>query len=76
MRPTAVKVSLILMPALLLGGCTGFGEFIDHAFSLPGYNPNLPMADSENVRRVLGQQPGPTPLQPEPGNVWPGPQAP
>ncbi len=64
--------------ALLLGlsGCTGFGEFLDHTFSLPGHNPNIPMADSENVRRVLGQQPQVGPLEPEPGNVWPGPQRP
>ena len=81
MRPNASKSALCLVPALLLGapllsGCTGFNEFIDHTISVPGYNPNLPMADSENVRRVLGQQPDATPLQPEPGNVWPAPQAP
>lgn len=58
---------------LLLGlsGCTGFGEFLEHAFSLPGSNPNIPMADSENVRRALGQQPAIRPLETEPGNVWP-----
>lgn len=63
---------------LLLGlsGCTGFGEFLNHAFSLPGENPNIPMADSENVRRVLGDSSEVKPLQPEPGNVWPGPPAP
>ncbi len=64
--------------ALLLGlsGCTGLGEFLSHTFTLPGENPNIPMADSENVRRVLGQQPRVGPLEPEPGNVWPGPQRP
>ncbi len=74
MRRTTLSAS-ILAP-LLLGGCTGFGTFLDHAFSLPGTNPNIPMTDSENVRRVLGQAPDPTPLQPEAGNVWPGPQGP
>ena len=34
------------------------------------------MTDSENVRRVLGQAPDATPLQPEAGNVWPVPQGP
>lgn len=60
----------------LLPGCTGFGAFLDHTFTLPGENPNRPMADSENVRRSLGQDTDVTPLAPEPGNIWPGPQAP
>ena len=71
MRRTAILATLMLLP-----GCTGFGTFLDHAFSLPGTHPNLPMTDSENMRRVLGNEPGVLPLQPEPGNVWPGPQAP
>ena len=75
MRRTALKATLLGLP-LLLTGCTGFGTFLDHTFSFSGYNPNLPMTDSENVRRVLGQQLDPAPLLPEPGNVWPGPQAP
>jgi len=61
---------------VMLPGCTGFGEFVNHAFTPPGRNPNLPMADSENVRRSLGQQIDVSPLTPEAGNVWPGPQAP
>lgn len=58
---------------LLLGlsGCTGFGEFLDHAFSLPSENPNIPMTDSENFRRAIGQSQGVRPLEVEPGNVWP-----
>ena len=71
MRRTALLASLIL-----LSGCTGFGEFLDHTFSVPGRNPNIPMADSENVRRALGQASDIAPLQPEPGNVWPAPQGP
>jgi len=61
---------------ILLPGCTGFGAFLDHTFTVPGVNPNRPMTDSENVRRAFGQSPDVTPLAPEPGNVWPGPQAP
>ena len=61
---------------VVLSGCTGFGAFLDHTFTVPGENPNRPMADSENVRRSFGQDPDVTPLTPEPGNVWPGPQAP
>ena len=61
---------------VLLPGCTGFGTFLDHTFTLPGTNPNRPMADSENVRRTLGRDVDVAPLTPEPGNVWPGPPPP
>ena len=71
MRPTATLVLL-----LGLGGCTGFGEFLSHTVTLPPANPNLPMADSANIRRVLGQDPEMNPLTPEPGNVWPAVQGP
>ncbi len=73
-----IQMRRIVMLGLiaLLPGCTGFGAFLDHTFTLPGENPNRPMADSENVRRSLGRETDITPLTPEPGNVWPGPQAP
>ena len=67
-------VSLGLL--LALSGCTGVGEFLDHTFSPPGTIPTLPMADSENVRRALGQPTEIEPLGPEPGNVWPRQQGP
>lgn len=60
---------LILL--LSLSGCTGFGEFLDHAFSVPGENPNIPQTDSENFRRAIGQSREVRPLEVEPGNVWP-----
>ena len=71
MRRIVTLAFLVFLP-----GCTGFGTFLDHTFTLPGENPNRPMADSENVRRAFGQNPDIAPLTPEPGNVWPGPQAP
>ncbi len=71
MRRTALFASLLMLP-----GCTGFGAFLDHTFSSPYANPNIPMADSENVRRALGASTGIEPLQPEAGNVWPAPQGP
>ncbi len=73
--PPPRSLPILLLP-LLLGGCTGFGEFISHTFTLPSTNPNIPMIDSENVRRVLGNQPDPTPLTPEAGNVWPAAEGP
>ena len=71
-----MRRTFLLGFVLLLPGCTGFGTFIEHTFTIPGVNPNLPRADSENVRRALGQPTEFDPLQPEPGNVWPAPQAP
>ena len=71
MRRYAFLVSILALP-----GCSGFGHFLADTFSSPFSNPNTPMADSENLRRVLGQDLTTTPLQPEPGNVWPGPQPP
>ena len=71
MRRTVMLGLFVLLP-----GCTGFGEFLNHTLTPPGRNPNLPMADSENVRRSLGQNVDVMPLTPEAGNVWPGLQAP
>ena len=71
MRRTALLGLLLALP-----GCTGFGEFLDHTFTAPGTIPTLPMADSENVRRALGQPAMVEPLGPEPGNVWPRQQGP
>jgi hypothetical protein len=71
MRRIALLTSLVLLP-----GCTGFGTFLDHTFSSPYDNPNIPMADSENIRRAVGGISTVEPLQPEAGNVWPAPQGP
>ena len=66
-----------LVPFLLvLPGCTGFGTFLAHSVSFPGTNPNRPAADSENMRRAYGAPAPVSALQPETGNVWPGPQRP
>ena len=72
--PTLMRRIALLGLVSLLPGCTGFGEFLDHTFTTR--NPNLPMADSQNVRRALGQDGDVEPLAPEPGNVWPGEQPP
>ena len=49
-----MRRTVLLGMVVLLPGCTGFGEFINHTFTPFGENPNLPMADSENVRRGAG----------------------
>jgi hypothetical protein len=74
-RPLLLAPLLLSLPTLL-AGCTGFGTFLDDTFRLPGENPNLPQADSENVRRSLGREAPVTPLNPEPGDVWPAPAPP
>ncbi|MBV9747292.1 MAG: hypothetical protein JO157_00610 [Acetobacteraceae bacterium] len=76
MRRTALLAPLLMSLSPLLTGCTGFGTFIDHTFRLPGQNPDLPQADSENVRRSLGRDAPVAPLSPEPGDVWPPPAPP
>jgi len=56
---------------LLLSGC-GLGTFMGDTQSIY-WNPNRPIGDSENMRRVKGIEPSLEPLKPEAGNVWPGP---
>ena len=76
MRRTALLAPLLISLPPLLTGCTGFGAFIDHTFRIPGQNPDLPQADSENVRHSLGQEAPVPPLAPESGDVWPPPAPP
>ena len=71
MRRTALVASLLTLP-----GCTGYVTFLDHVIAIPGGNPNVPVTDSQNLRRVLGHESAAPPLLPEAGNVWPGRQAP
>jgi hypothetical protein len=64
-------VSLGLL--LALAGCgEGYQAWYSPPFST-GSNPNLPVMDSENMRRVQGMTANVQPLTPEPGDVWPGP---
>jgi hypothetical protein len=69
MRHTA-RLVLLLGTALSLSGCVGFGDFVSDA-AIVGTNPNQPMGDSLNMRRVQGQQAEAAPILPQSGNVWP-----
>ena len=60
--------------ALILSGC-GYNTWWNPSFT-GGYNPNLPVSDSENLRRALGQEASVSPLTTEPGDIWPGPLPP
>src|SRR5690242_4768236 len=57
-----------------LSGC-GFDTWSNPPFS-SGTNPHFPIGDSENLRRVTGEQVETPPLTPEPGDIWPGPLPP
>lgn len=59
---------------LCLSGC-GYNSWSNVPFTA-GNNPNRPAADSENVQRVLGSRTDVPALNPEPGDIWPGPLPP
>jgi hypothetical protein len=59
---------------LALSGC-GYNTWYNPPFTT-GSNPNFPAGDSENMRRVLGEQVDLPVLTTEPGDVWPGPLPP
>jgi hypothetical protein len=59
---------------LSLSGCA-YNTWWNPPFT-PGTNPNMPAGESENMRRVVGEQVDVRPLTPEPGDIWPGPLAP
>ena len=56
---------------LVLSGC-GYNTWWNAPFT-SGSNPNMPAGTSENMRRVTGEQVDTAPLNPEPGDIWPGP---
>jgi hypothetical protein len=64
----------LLSLTTLLGGC-GYNTWWNAPFST-GHNPNLPVADSVNMRRAMGQGVAVTPLTTETGDIWPGPLQP
>lgn len=72
MRPIAL-LGLTLTLTLPLAGC---GDTWWNPPFTGGYNPHVPVIDSDNMRRVMGQDAPTTALAPEPGNVWPGPLPP
>jgi hypothetical protein len=65
MRRAAVFGLLLLLP-----GCSTFSDFLGDTFSY-NTNPNRPVGNSENMRRVMGVDTSSEPLTPEPGDIWP-----
>jgi hypothetical protein len=67
------RIALVSL-TLTLGGC-GYHTWWNPPFTT-GFNPNVPVTDSVNMSRVLGQGVAVTPLTTEPGDIWPGPLPP
>ncbi len=72
MRPIAL-LGLTLTLTLPLTGC---GDTWWNPPLTGGFSPHLPVADSDNMRRVMGQDAPTAALESEPGDVWPGPLPP
>lgn len=61
--------------AVLLSGCVSERHFaLDMLW--PFGNPNAPAAASETAQRALGHSPKVALIEPQPGDVWPGPVEP
>lgn len=69
-----MRKTLVLGTALLLTSCASERHALYDAWPLG--NPNAPIAASETAQRALGHTPQVAVLQPQPGDVWPGPVQP
>jgi hypothetical protein len=67
------RIALLGLTAFL-SGC-GYQTWYNPPFT-GGTNPNAPTANSENTQRVLGRVANVTPINPEQGDIWPGPLPP
>jgi hypothetical protein len=66
---------MILSSLLVLSGCVSERHYFADTL-WPFGNPNAPVVTSETGERALGKTPDVAPLQPQPGDVWPGAVAP
>jgi hypothetical protein len=70
MRPIVLLGLTLTLP---LAGC---GDTWWNPPLTGGFNPHRPGVDSDNMRRVIGQDAPTAALESEPGDVWPGPLPP
>ena len=70
-----MRKTLVLGMALLLSGCASARQFAAESL-WPFGNPNAPPATSESAQRALGHAPQVAVIQPQAGDVWPGPVQP
>src|SRR6516225_985796 len=74
--PVGACMPRVAFPLLCLALCgCGYSTWSNPPFS-SGTNPHFPVGDSENMRRVTGEQVDTPQLTPEPGDIWPGPLPP
>jgi hypothetical protein len=76
--PSGVKnlrKTLVLGMALLLTGCTSEQQYLKQSL-WPFGDPNAPNVSGETAQRALGHSPPVTVIQPQAGDVWPGPVQP
>ncbi|MBE7212091.1 MAG: hypothetical protein INR65_13805 [Gluconacetobacter diazotrophicus] len=71
-----MRRTLLLGTFLLLSGCSGLGHFFADTETLPGANPNGTTGISENLARARGRSPEAPIVEPQQGNIWPGPPKP
>ena len=74
MEPDLMRRIALLSLTMSVGGC-GFNTWWNPPFTT-GFNPNVPMTNSVNVGRSMGQGVAVSPLVTEPGDIWPGPLPP
>jgi len=65
----------LLCLALMLAGC-GYQTWWNVPFTGGGRQPYAPTGDAENLLRAKGEPVEVTPLNPQAGDVWPGPLPP
>lgn len=70
-----MRKSMAIGLVLILPGCATERHFAADAL-WPFGNPNAPAVTNETAQRALGHNVNVPPVQPQPGDVWPGPVQP
>lgn len=66
---------LVVGLTVLLAGCSSERHFVRDTL-WPFGDPNAPQLNSESAQLAIGHKVAVTPLQTQPGDVWPGPVQP
>ncbi|GBR47526.1 hypothetical protein [Neokomagataea thailandica] len=64
------RAALLAVP-LVLSGCSGLGKYFHDTLFWPGYTPNQPLGNSENLLKIRGDNVIPPAILPTTGNIWP-----
>jgi hypothetical protein len=74
LEPVLMRRIALVSLTIMLNGC-GYHTWWNPPFTT-GFNPNVPVTNSVNMGRVMGEGVAITPLATEPGDIWPGPLPP